>query len=956
LFSEFHLNYINTSIMKKIITLLLLLISNLIYSQSPGITYQAVLYNPGGEILPGNNNTNAVLSNKNICLRFSITDAQSNLEYQETQKEQTDEFGMVNLLIGSGSQVGGYASNFNTIVWNSNAKKLQVEIDVTGTCANFIEVSNQNFSAVPFAYASKIAESVSGIVPIVHGGTGSSTVSGAKTNLGLNNVDNTNDSNKPISIATQTALNGKESSANKSTNTSLGTSDMLFPTQNAVKTYVDNQVSSGVIDATSGIKGKIKLTGDLGGTADAPTVPGLTAKENSITVGTTSQYFRGDKSWQLLNKTAVGLANVDNTSDLVKPISSATQTALNSKEDSSNKSTSIGLGTSDVLFPTQNAVKSYIDSQITTVTVSDASTTSKGKIQLGGDLGGTADAPTVPGLANKENTISAGTISQYFRGDKSWQLLNKTVVGLANVDNTSDLIKPISTATQTALNSKEDSSNKSTSIGLGTSDVLFPTQNAVKSYVDTQITTVTVSDASTISKGKIQLGGDLAGTSSSATNPIISNAAITTLKIADNAVTNAKIGEIVSVNKGGTGADMSTTTGYLKQATVGGNFTTVSSIPVADIAGAVHSVNGVFPATNGNVSVVIGQVTTGTNSDPTQVVTSPHNSDIYVVSGQTGTPNDNGRTFINDGANWHEIATNIASLENTFVKLSGSTMFGNLVFPAGKKITITDAPIGSTDVANKNYVDTKIGGSGTVNYLSKFNSASLLENSSMFDDGTNLGIGTTTPTSKFEVVGNIKSRNTGNTNSIILNNSLATLDITSASRIFRFGSYTGGTYASLIDGTVYVAGVSGISQLSMNTPGNQPITFATNDWLERMRIQPTTGNVGIGTNNPTSKLEINGAATNAAALNSVAATTIDFSKSNLAYTTASAGAFTLTNIKDGGTFTLAVQGANSGTSTFTSTGFTFKYVNNGITSPNKHTLYTFLVMGTTVYVYMATGF
>jgi hypothetical protein len=164
------------------------------------------------------------------------------------------------------------------------------------------------------------------------------------------------------------------------------------------------------------------------------------------------------------------------------------------------------------------------------------------------------------------------------------------------------------------------------------------------------------------------------------------------------------------------------------------------------------------------------------------------------------------------------------------------------------------------------------------------------------------------------------------------------------------------TYASLIDGTVYVAGVSGISQLSMNTPGNQPITFATNDWLERMRIQPTTGNVGIGTNNPTSKLEINGSATNATALNSVASTTIDFSKSNLAYTTASAGAFILTNIKDGGTFTLAVQGANSGISTFTSTGFTFKYVNNGITSPNKHTLYTFLVMGTTVYVYMATGF
>ena len=55
------------------------------------------------------------------------------------------------------------------------------------------------------------------------------------------------------------------------------------------------------------------------------------AKEPPITAGTTSQYWRGDKSWQTLDKTAVGLSNVDNTSDASKPISTATQTALNAK-------------------------------------------------------------------------------------------------------------------------------------------------------------------------------------------------------------------------------------------------------------------------------------------------------------------------------------------------------------------------------------------------------------------------------------------------------------------------------------------------------------------------------------------------------------------------------------------------------------------------------------------------
>jgi hypothetical protein len=53
-----------------------------------------------------------------------------------------------------------------------------------------------------------------------------------------------------------------------------------------------------------------------------------------------------------------------------------------------------------------------------------------------------------------EPAIAAGTTSQYWRGDKSWQTLDKIAVGLGNVDNTSDLNKPISTATQTALNAK----------------------------------------------------------------------------------------------------------------------------------------------------------------------------------------------------------------------------------------------------------------------------------------------------------------------------------------------------------------------------------------------------------------------------------------------------------------------------------------------------------------------
>lgn len=55
-----------------------------------------------------------------------------------------------------------------------------------------------------------------------------------------------------------------------------------------------------------------------------------------------------------------------------------------------------------------------------------------------------------------EQVLVAGTTTQYYRGDKTWQTLNKATVGLDNVDNTADSAKPVSTAQQTALNSKVD--------------------------------------------------------------------------------------------------------------------------------------------------------------------------------------------------------------------------------------------------------------------------------------------------------------------------------------------------------------------------------------------------------------------------------------------------------------------------------------------------------------------
>jgi len=57
---------------------------------------------------------------------------------------------------------------------------------------------------------------------------------------------------------------------------------------------------------------------------------------------------------------------------------------------------------------------------------------------------------------NYQSLLPSGNTSQYLRGDLSFQNLTKTVVGLGNVDNTSDLNKPISNATQGVIDTKVD--------------------------------------------------------------------------------------------------------------------------------------------------------------------------------------------------------------------------------------------------------------------------------------------------------------------------------------------------------------------------------------------------------------------------------------------------------------------------------------------------------------------
>lgn len=189
-------------------------------------------------------------------------------------------------------------------------------------------------------------------------------------------------------------------------------------------------------------------------------INGLATKENVIPTTSPADYWRGDKTWQPLNKTAVGLSNVDNTSDADKPISTATQTALNAKENTITAGTTAQYWRGDKSWQTLNKAA---------VGLSNVDNTS--------DANKPISSATQTALNAKENTISAGTTSQYWRGDKSWQTLDKSAVGLSNVDNTSDANKPVSTAVQTALNTKQDALNLTTTGTAGAATLVGNTLN-----------------------------------------------------------------------------------------------------------------------------------------------------------------------------------------------------------------------------------------------------------------------------------------------------------------------------------------------------------------------------------------------------------------------------------------------------------------------------------------------
>lgn len=241
------------------------------------------------------------------------------------------------------------------------------------------------------------------------------SIAQVKTDLAITNVDNTSDANKPISTATQTALNLKLDSST------------------AASTYqpLDSDLTA--------IAGIVATNGDF------------IQRESGTWTNKSSAQVRS----------ALSINNVDNTSDLNKPISTATQTALDLKLDTSTAASTYQPLDADLtsiaeLSPSNDDIIQRKSGAWTNRTIPQFKT-DLGISAFGGTLIDDADATTARatlGLgsvatqnftpisggvlysgASSIQTSSAGTIGQVLQsngaGAPTWSSLTNLSVGTA---------------------------------------------------------------------------------------------------------------------------------------------------------------------------------------------------------------------------------------------------------------------------------------------------------------------------------------------------------------------------------------------------------------------------------------------------------------------------------------------------------------------------------------------
>lgn len=267
-----------------------------------------------------------------------------------------------------------------------------------------------------------------------------------------------------------------------------------------------------------------------------------------------------------VTKEQIGLGNVDNTSDADKPISSAVQEALDAvnKEVSEHKAdknnphevtkAQVGLGnvdnTADLDKPVSNATQELVDN------------------------------------TKKELDTKIDNHTSDFNNPHK---VTKEQVGLGNVDNTADINKPVSNATQTALNGKFSATD---------GNALKQRVDNIPELVATDITVDSDNDSVNISLDKTSIvDGTLSGTTININSATASKAGI--LVPTDK----SKIDKIIT---NGNGTKYLSDNGTYKEVSGGSSSSDINIIELKDIRDIISIVYHEKDRASSDISSVFG--------------------------------------------------------------------------------------------------------------------------------------------------------------------------------------------------------------------------------------------------------------------------------------------------------------------------------------------------------------
>ena len=326
-----------------------------------------------------------------------------------------------------------------------------------------------------------------------------------KVDIGLGNVDNTSDANKPVSTAQAAAdtavANAASSDATSKANAAQSAAEATASADatskanaaqsaaeatasadatskanaalSSANTYTDGAVANLIDSAPGALDTLNELAAAIGDDANyASTITNSLALKAPIE----SPTFTGTVSG--VTKTMVGLANVDNTSDANKPVSTAqaaadTAVANAASSDATSKANAAQSAAISAAATDATTKANAAQSAATTAAATDATSKANAAQSAAEATAATAlsthsaDTTNIHGIADtallatksyadqaEADAITAAGTAADSKVAAAVAALTKSSVGLANVDNTSDANKPVSTATQTALDLK----------------------------------------------------------------------------------------------------------------------------------------------------------------------------------------------------------------------------------------------------------------------------------------------------------------------------------------------------------------------------------------------------------------------------------------------------------------------------------------------------------------------